>query len=731
MANDHQSVEAEGTRQDAIDELLDRWEDLKRSGAPPSVAELCGERTDLISDVQQRIAELEKIGALLEEEGGILDAEVPDESIPHEEVALTLRLNELSLFDFGGMGIVGHAKDSELRRDVAVKFMKPSNNSPVNQERFLNEAKVTGRMAHPGVLPVYGFGRTPDNLPFYAMRYVSGPTFEEAINDYHREKKNQRKRQQTLGLRKLLTHFISVAYTIAYAHERGVVHCDLKPQNILLGAFGETYVIDWGLAVGVSPSKGKFTGVAERGEAHGAGTEGYCHPDQLSGAALPNRAWDIYSLGAVLYRLLTSRVTTDSRVTVPKGGDQEPSTLVIRRPCSVDKTIPPALESICFRALGRDGEYAYERASEVADDVQRYLAGEPVAGHTETIAERVLRWQRSHQGATKIAGILLIMLISVLLVSSFSLWRFAAARKVNIRESLETAVKFAAQTVALEMSNRWQALNLASRDPRLLAGLQNAEDDSEPVISSVLQARIKYHRNAFKTLRSDSWFLCNAEGRQVARSPVSNRSIGNNYGHRDYFHGNGRDFAETASGEPLPGDPPYIEQPHHSVVYQSTSDNSLKVAYSVPVFVNPGTDEEEFVGVIGMSVKLGGFSILNDDMLGNHHLILVDLRDDWLEGQAVKGLILHHPNLGELVQDSQRDPGRSRLSEDLVIRLLTLRSNDPSFYLEDFVDPVSGSKRGSLASFAKVTVKNEGESPRDSGWAVIVMEDQDSTGWLR
>lgn len=89
---------------------------------------------------------------------------------------MTLRLNELSPIDFGGMGIVGRARDSKLRRDVAVKFMKPSKNSPLNQKRFLNKAKITGRLNHPGVLPIYGFGQTVDNLPFYAMRYVTGPT---------------------------------------------------------------------------------------------------------------------------------------------------------------------------------------------------------------------------------------------------------------------------------------------------------------------------------------------------------------------------------------------------------------------------------------------------------------------------------------------------------------------------------------------------------------------------
>ena len=725
MKRKKQSSVGQDSRQSKVDAILERWEEQKMAGQAPSVDELCADCPELAAEVGRQIVDLEKVGVLLEEEGALEGDEASiAESLPQKEAVLTLRLSELLPIDFGGMGIVGRARDSKLRRDVAVKFMKPSKNSPLNQDRFLNEAKITGRLDHPGVLPVYGFGRTADNLPFYAMRYVIGPTLEEAIHAYHRERKTQTKREQMLALREILTHFVSAAQTIAYAHERGVVHCDLKPQNILLGAFGETYVIDWGLAAVVSP--GNFAGLAERRGLCGAGTQGYCHPDQLAGTAPPSRAWDVYSLGAVLYKLLANRVADESQS--PSRESRNPKGKTIRRPRAVDKTIPAALESICLRALGNDEAGVYERASEVADDVQRYLAGEPVSGHSETAAEKVLRWQRSHQGAAKIAGALLLALVSVLVISSVSLWRFAEATEGKTRESLETAVKFAAQTVALEMSNRWQALNLAARDPRLLAALGSLDAADRSATANILQARLKHHRNSFDGLKSASWFLCNAQGRQVARSPLSLRSIGKNYAHRDYFHGNGRDFPQTKDDDSLPGDPPYIEGPHHSVVYQSTSDASLKVAYSVPVFISPGSDEEQFVGVLGMSVQLGGFSILRKDLLDNHHLILVDLREDWLRGQASKGLILHHPHLGKLVQNSGQSRERPRLAKELVARLLTLRANEPSFYLENFVDPVSASKRGALAAFAKVAVRSKGELPRDSGWAVIVREKRVSGG---
>ena len=242
MKRKKQSFCGKALRQSAVDALLERWEEEKMAGKAPSVDELCVDCPELAAEVGRQIADLEKVGVLLEEEGVLEGDEAPiAESLPQKEAVLTLRLSELLPIDFGGMGIVGRARDSKLRRDVAVKFMKPSKDSPFNQDRFLNEAKITGRLDHPGVLPVYGFGRTADNLPFYAMRYVTGPTFEEAIHAYHRARKTQTKREQMLALRKILTHFVSAAQTIAYAHERGVVHCDLKPQNILLGAFGETY----------------------------------------------------------------------------------------------------------------------------------------------------------------------------------------------------------------------------------------------------------------------------------------------------------------------------------------------------------------------------------------------------------------------------------------------------------------------------------------------------------
>jgi len=702
----------------ALEALVDRWETQRRGGWTPTADELCAERPELKEELARRISRLEKVNRLLEA-GGFEDA--PEETLSYREVSLNQELDVLKYFDLGGMGVLCLARDRELKREVAVKFLKPSGDNPVNRERFLSEARVAARMTHPGILPVYGFGRSADGLPFYAMRHVTGSTFEQAIEDYHFGRRNRNCREQERVLRGLLGHYAFVAQTVAYAHECGALHCDLKPQNILLGAYGETYVIDWGLAVGVRPTRGKLEDFTEHRKISGMGTEGYSHPLQLTGGAEPNPTWDIYSLGAILHKLLTDRMPGVSAATDNSSVSGGRSRSKLSKSRAREPSIPAALKSICRHALGEGkASFNYRRAKDLADDVQRYLAGDMVTGHAETVTEKVLRWQRSYQGATRMAGGLLIMLFSVLIVGLFSLWHFTGATEQKTRDSLETAVRFAAQTVALEMSNRWQALNLAAQDSRLVEALSTSVHESVAV-RNVLSNRLENHVNTFGEFRSASWFLCDREGDQVARYPPS-RAPGLNYAHRDYFHGNGKDLDRIESGQPLPGNPPYIREPYHSIVYRSTSDGTLKVAYSVPVFLNPGSDERQFLGVIGMSVELGEFSFLQEASLEGHRLILVDLREDVLSGAAARGLILHHPDLRELIWDSKRKQQLYRVAGGMVARLRMLPMDGSSFHLKDYADPVSPAERGSLAAFAKVVVGDRLGPGRDSGWAVIVQE---------
>ncbi len=220
----------------------------------------------------------------------------------------------------GGIGMVFVAMDSELHREVALKQIQTHHaDDPTSRARFLLEAEVTGRLEHPGVVPVYGLGTNDQGRPFYAMRFVRGESLKEAIERFHQADAHfdRDPAERTLALRQLLRRFIDVCNAIAYAHSRGVIHRDLKPANILLGPYGETLVVNWGLAKVVGredptphpmaemtlrPASHSGSGETMAGSA--VGTPAYMSPEQADGR--PDRigpASDIYGLGATLYCL--------------------------------------------------------------------------------------------------------------------------------------------------------------------------------------------------------------------------------------------------------------------------------------------------------------------------------------------------------------------------------------------------------------------------------------------
>jgi tRNA A-37 threonylcarbamoyl transferase component Bud32 len=186
------------------------------------------------ADIQQSLADLPPSGC------SPLAVTVDHDPGPHVRYELT------RLHATGGIGRVWLARDCALGRDVALKELRPerADRGPA-RARFLREARITGQLEHPGVVPVYELGRHPGSQqPFYTMRFVRGRTLSEAAHDYHR--KRAAGQAESLDLLALLDAFVAVCNTVAYAHARGVLHRDLKPQNVVLGDFGEVIVLDWG-----------------------------------------------------------------------------------------------------------------------------------------------------------------------------------------------------------------------------------------------------------------------------------------------------------------------------------------------------------------------------------------------------------------------------------------------------------------------------------------------------
>jgi len=328
----------------------------------------------------------------------------------------------------GGLGRVSVAVDNELRRQVAIKEMHPQlADHPESRARFLLEAEVTGSLEHPGVVPVYSLGNWPDGRPFYAMRLIRGQTLEEAVRQFHETPCDAGERE--LRLRKLLRRFIDICNAVEYAHSRGVLHRDLKPANVMLGPYGETLVVDWGLAkpatqgdVAASSTQ-TFVALQASGNTPATragtviGTPAYMGPEQASGALdRLGPASDVYSLGATLYTVLTNQPPfADENFAVTRSrilkGDFPP-------PRWVRSDVPRPLEAICLKAMALQPGNRYASAHALAEDVEHWLADAPVRAYREGPIERWSRWSRRHRAWARAVAFSLTLVSVVALVAS-------------------------------------------------------------------------------------------------------------------------------------------------------------------------------------------------------------------------------------------------------------------------------------------------------------------------
>jgi serine/threonine protein kinase len=312
----------------------------------------------------------------------------------------------------GGLGQVLLARDEVLGRDVALKHIRPHLGEDANmRDRFLVEAQITGNLEHPGIVGVYAIGHDPDGRPFYVMRLIRGESLCEAIRRYHESEGSRRDAgARTLALRKLINRLIDACNAVAFAHSRGVLHRDIKPANIMIGKYGETLVVDWGLATrlyksrhfvaGValtqsSPTRDQEDAAAETRSGETLGTPGYMSPEQAEGRQdLMEPTSDVYSLGCTLYHILTGRAPLEGNgilevfAATCKGDFPSPR--------AVHPSVDPALEAICLKAMAHDPDYRYATARALADDLERWLADEPMSAYRDPPPRALSRWLARH-----------------------------------------------------------------------------------------------------------------------------------------------------------------------------------------------------------------------------------------------------------------------------------------------------------------------------------------------
>jgi len=321
----------------------------------------------------------------------------------------------------GGIGRVWLARDASLGREVALKELRPERaDQPVVWARFLKEAQITGQLEHPGIVPVYEVGRrTDDQSPFYTMRFVRGRTLDDAARAYH--ERRVRGEAGPLELRELLTAFVGVCNAVAYAHSRGVIHRDLKPQNIVLGDYGEVIVLDWGLAKVMDEAEGDSTATAvELDENSSAdsrtvagqvmGTPAFMAPEQAEGRLdLLDARTDVYGLGAVLYDVLSGRPPFEAPdiLTLLRRVIEDPP-----KPLhDIVSGIPLALEAVCLKALAKRPGYRYASAKDLVEEINHFLADEPVTAYREPLAARAGRWARQHRTLVAAASVALLAIL--------------------------------------------------------------------------------------------------------------------------------------------------------------------------------------------------------------------------------------------------------------------------------------------------------------------------------
>jgi len=382
----------------------------------------------------------------------------------------------------GGLGTVWLARDIKLQRYVALKEIRnaqTANKAAV--ERFRREAEITGRLEHPAIVPIYQLGEDAvSGQSFYVMRFLGKQTLQDAITEYHERRLEGD--EDPMLLRNLLSAFVIVCQAIGHAHSRKVIHRDLKPENVAIDNFGQVIVIDWGLAKvlddGILSDSLADIGFSDVNESQQTlagqvlGSPLYMAPEQAAGRLDEvNESTDIFGLGAILFAILTGQAPHEvNRESSGSSTIRQLITAITSGPTpqaqSVHKDVDPALNAICAKAMAKKRYARYSSTTALADDVQRWMAGEPVSSYAELPSQRAGRWIQHHQKLSQlIAAVVIITIVAITTLTISTRQNYIAARNARFEEMRSDEREIEVQLISLGQVLSGDALFMSTLPP--------------------------------------------------------------------------------------------------------------------------------------------------------------------------------------------------------------------------------------------------------------------------
>lgn len=391
----------------------------------------------------------------------------------------------------GGIGLVWRAKDTELGREVALKELRTDRIlSSEMRERFMAEAQITAQLTHPNIVPAFDLvSPGAAEAPFYTMQYVEGRTLTDAVAEYHRLRKEGK--AGSLELHELLTAFVALCKAVQFAHDRGVLHRDLKGLNVILGDHGEVFLLDWGMAkvvgqveqpdLGTSIELATMDPSAETRPGALLGTPSCMAPEQAAGRTEQiDRRTDVYGLGVILFEILAGRLpfevgdTPSLYENLPAGMPERMGELNRRRverllhlvqhqsapsPRKLEPHAPAPLDKVCLKALAKKRDDRYPTAKDLAREVERWLADEPVEAWPEPWRVRARRWASRHRPlVASIAAALVVGLVASLVAAVFLSAAYDNLKQTNkdLEEEKEKAAEMLAVNTTMLAQSRWR-----------------------------------------------------------------------------------------------------------------------------------------------------------------------------------------------------------------------------------------------------------------------------------